>query len=107
MAKTYRPELKAAILQTSQPVHAGRAFEGNKTTIAALLRHMERRKMPPDQEFLLYPLDTGEDPLCPRCHLPMLLAPHEARDGKPDFLTFRSEQCGRSATFVCENDAAD
>jgi hypothetical protein len=82
-------------------------LRGNKTTIAALLRHTERRKMPPDQEFLLYPLDTGEDPLCPRCHLPMLLAAHEVRDGKPDFLTFRCEQCGRSEKFVCENDAAD
>jgi peptide subunit release factor 1 (eRF1) len=63
--------------------------------------------MPPDQEFLLYPLDTGEDPLCPRCHLPMLLAANEVRDGKPDFLTFRCEQCGRSEKFVCENDAAE
>ena len=63
--------------------------------------------MPPDQEFLLYPLDTGEDPLCPRCHLPMLLAAREVRDGKPEFLTFRCEQCGRSEKFVCENDAAD
>ena len=84
-----------------------RAFRGNKTAIAALLRHTERRKMPPDQEFLLYPLDTGEDPLCPCCHLPMLLVAREVRDGKPDFLTFRCEQCGRSEKFVCENDATD
>jgi hypothetical protein len=39
-------------------------------------------QMPPDQEFLLYPLDTGEDPLCDRCRLPMLLAGHEVRVGK-------------------------
>jgi RNase P subunit RPR2 len=63
--------------------------------------------MPPDQEFLLYPLDTGEDPLCDRCRLPMLLAAHEVRTGKPDFVTFRCERCGRSEKFVCEEDAAD
>jgi ribosomal protein S27AE len=57
--------------------------------------------MPPDQEFLLYPLDTGEDPLCPRCHLPMLLAAHEARYGKPAFLTFRCEHVvDRKSTFA-------
>jgi hypothetical protein len=39
-----------------------------------VVAHTERRKMPPDQEFLLYPLDTGENPLCRRCHLSMLLA---------------------------------
>ena len=50
---------------------------------------MEPSKMPADREFLLYPLDTGEDPLCDRCRLPMLLAAHEVREGKPDFLTFR------------------
>ena len=53
---------------------------------------------------ILSPLDTGEDPLCPRCRLPMLLAAREVRDGKPEFLTFRCEQCGRSQKFVCEND---
>jgi hypothetical protein len=26
--------------------------------------------MPADQEFLLYPLDNGEDPVCPRCGAP-------------------------------------
>jgi hypothetical protein len=82
-------------------------FRSNETVVAALLRRMERCKMPPDQEFLLYPLDTGEDPLCDRCRLPMLIAVHEVRDGKPDFLTFRCERCGSSEKFVCEDDAAD
>jgi hypothetical protein len=72
-----------------------------------VVAHRERCKMPPDQEFLLYPLDTGEDPLCPCCHLPMLLVAREVRDGKPDFLTFRCEQCGGSEKFVCENEATD
>jgi hypothetical protein len=62
--------------------------------------------MRPDQEFLLYPLDTGEDPLCPRCRHTMLLAPHEVREGKPDFLTFRCQRRGRSEKSVCEDDAA-
>lgn len=46
--------------------------------------------MPPEREFLLYPLDTGE---CDRCRLPVLLAAHEVREGKPDFLAFRRERC--------------
>ncbi|MGB6397315.1 MAG: hypothetical protein WBF73_16765, partial [Bradyrhizobium sp.] len=82
-------------------------LQSNKTMIAALLRQMECPQMPPDQEFLLYPLDTGEDPLCDRCRLPMLLAGHEVREDKPDFVTFRCERCGRSEKFVCEDDAAD
>src|SRR5947209_2822980 len=63
--------------------------------------------MPPDQEFLFYPLDTGEHPLCTHCRRPMLLAAREVREGKPDFLTFLCETCGRSEKFVCEDDAAD
>ena len=58
--------------------------------------------MPADQEFLLYPLDNGEDPVCPRCGERMLFAGLEARKGKPDFVTFRCERCGRSEKFVCE-----
>ena len=30
--------------------------------------------MPDEQEFLLYPIDTGEDPVCLRCASKMLLA---------------------------------
>jgi hypothetical protein len=40
--------------------------------------------MPVDEEFLLYPLDTGEDPACLACGNTMLLAAHEAREGRPD-----------------------
>jgi predicted RNA-binding Zn-ribbon protein involved in translation (DUF1610 family) len=58
--------------------------------------------MPVDQEFLLYPLDTGEDPACLACGKTMLLAAHETREGKPDFVTFRCEQCGRSEKFISE-----
>ena len=60
--------------------------------------------MPEDQEFLLYPLDTGEDPVCTRCGQPMLLASHEVRDdgNKPDFLIFRCGRCGRSEKFIFE-----
>jgi hypothetical protein len=58
--------------------------------------------MPADEEFLLYPLDTGEDPPCPCCGKPMLIASVEAREGKPDFLTFRCARCSRSERFICE-----
>jgi predicted RNA-binding Zn-ribbon protein involved in translation (DUF1610 family) len=62
----------------------------------------EQAEMPRDQEFLLYPIDTGEDPVCPRCGQVMLLASAEARKGKPDFLVFRCVRCGRSEKFICE-----
>ena len=55
-----------------------------------------------DQQFLLYPLDTGEDPVCLGCGVQMTIAAHEARDAKPDFITFRCPSCGRSEKFVCQ-----
>ena len=55
-----------------------------------------------DEEFLLYPLDTGEDPTCLACGKIMVVAGHEAREGKPDFITFRCMQCGRTERFICE-----
>jgi hypothetical protein len=59
--------------------------------------------MPSDQEFLLYPLDTGEeDPTCLNCGTVMMIAGHEAREAKPHFISFRCESCGRSEKFVCE-----
>ena len=58
--------------------------------------------MPSDQEYLLYPLDTGEDPACLGCGAILTLAAHEARETKPDFITFRCAKCGRSEKFVCE-----
>jgi hypothetical protein len=45
--------------------------------------------MPSDQEFLLYPLDTGEDPACLGCGALMVMAAHEVRASDPDFISFR------------------
>ena len=58
--------------------------------------------MPSDQEFLLYPLDTGEDPVCLDCGTLMMLAGNEVTDTKPDFITFRCMRCGRSEKYVCD-----
>jgi hypothetical protein len=58
--------------------------------------------MPSDQEFLLYPLDTGEDPACLDCGTLMVVAAHEVRETKPDFITFRCKGCGRSEKYVCD-----
>ncbi|WP_426440965.1 hypothetical protein [Bradyrhizobium genosp. P] len=58
--------------------------------------------MSSDQEFLFYPIDTGEDPACLGCSRLMLFANYEAREGKPDFINFRCENCGRSEKFICE-----
>jgi tRNA(Ile2) C34 agmatinyltransferase TiaS len=56
-----------------------------------------------DQDFPLYPLDTGGDPVCPECGTPMGMATREAKeDGTPEFIAFRCEQCGRTEKFVSE-----
>jgi hypothetical protein len=55
-----------------------------------------------DQDYLLYPLDTGKPPICPGCSKTMVLAMAEVREGKPDFMTFRCNHCGRSERLVCE-----
>ena len=58
--------------------------------------------MATQEEFLLYPVDTGEDPACLACGKTMMLAGHESREGKPGFISFRCCQCGRSERFICE-----
>lgn len=55
-----------------------------------------------ENEFLFYPLDTGEDPVCLHCGKTMVVAGVEARDGNPDFIAFRCENCGRTEKFICE-----
>jgi hypothetical protein len=55
-----------------------------------------------DQEFLLYPLDTGEYPACLTCGTLMVIAAHEASETKPDFITFRCKNCGRSEKYLSE-----
>jgi hypothetical protein len=55
-----------------------------------------------DNDFLLYPLDTGEDPVCLGCSNTMTLATHEVRETKPDFISFRCLNCGRSEKFLSE-----
>jgi hypothetical protein len=59
--------------------------------------------MSTDQDFLLYPLGTEEQPECPGCGKPMTIALHEARSDRPDFSTFRCQGCTRSERFVFEN----
>jgi hypothetical protein len=58
--------------------------------------------MRPDQDFLLYPLDTGEDPSCLSCGAIMTLAAREAQEGKQGFMTFRCEKCGRTEKFIVD-----
>jgi hypothetical protein len=55
-----------------------------------------------DEEYLLYPIDTGEDPVCLRCASKMLLANSEVRPEKPTLLTFRCERCGQSEKFLSD-----
>jgi hypothetical protein len=55
-----------------------------------------------EEQYLLYPLDTGDDPACLACAKTMLVAAIEERGEEPNFITFRCEQCGRTEKFVCE-----
>ena len=57
-----------------------------------------------DEEYLLYPLDTGEDPVCPACGKTMSIAAVEDRGETPSFITFRCLHCGRTEKFICEGD---
>jgi hypothetical protein len=56
-----------------------------------------------DLDFLLYPLATEEEPVCPACGKPMTIALHEARHDRPDFSTFKCLDCTRSERFVLDN----
>jgi hypothetical protein len=56
--------------------------------------------MPSDQEFLLYPLDTER--IRRAWTAVMMVAGHQVREAKPDFITFRCQNCGRSEKFVCD-----
>jgi hypothetical protein len=75
--------------------------------IAKLVRNLAHQTIEADvmqhePEFLLYPLDTGQDPVCPDCSTFMMLASHELRETKPDFITFRCKRCGRSEKYICD-----
>ena len=59
--------------------------------------HMAR-----DEEYLLYPIDTGDDSVCLRCGSKMLLAGSEMRPEKPTLLTFRCDGCGHSEKFLSD-----
>jgi len=58
--------------------------------------------MSKDHEFLLYPIDTGENPPCLACSKIMVIATIEERGSQPGFIAFRCEQCGRTEKFIRE-----
>jgi transcription elongation factor Elf1 len=56
--------------------------------------------MPKDQDFLLYPIDTGA---CLACGKTMLVATVEERKDQSGFIIFWCEHCGRTTEkFICE-----
>lgn len=62
------------------------------------------RTVAEDNEFLFYPIDTGEDPACLGCGKVMVMAGHEIRQGKPDLISFRCDRCARTEKFISEED---
>jgi hypothetical protein len=55
-----------------------------------------------DKEFLLYPIDTGEDPACLACGKTMSIAAVDEHGDDLGFITFRCMHCGRTEKFLCE-----
>lgn len=60
-----------------------------RCNVGAACSYANSRRPVRDEELLLYLIDTGQDPACPRCGEVMLLATGEVREGKPPLLTFR------------------
>ena len=58
--------------------------------------------MPSNDDFLLYPLDTGKNPVCAECGAVMMLAGQEVREAKPNFIIFRCTTCARLEKYICE-----
>jgi transposase-like protein len=52
------------------------------------------------EDLLLYPLATGDKPVCPKCCSPLVFVSFQGERGKPDFSRFRCPDCGRSETFA-------
>jgi hypothetical protein len=57
-----------------------------------------------DKDFLLYPIDTGEDPVCLGCGTQMTVAAHEVRDNKPDSSASAVRTAGARRSFSWKND---
>ena len=57
-----------------------------------------------DQEYLLYPLYDGGDPLCPACQQPMEMLTFDACGNAPhpDVITFLCQRCSRSERFLVD-----
>jgi transposase-like protein len=56
------------------------------------------------EDLLLYPLMTGDQPVCPVCSSLLALVGFQGERGKPDFSKFRCPNCGRSETFADDGD---
>lgn len=52
------------------------------------------------EDLLLYPLASGDQPVCPKCCSPLVLVSFQSERGMPDFSRFRCPDCGRSETFA-------
>ena len=60
----------------------------------------EARFMSGIDDLLLYPLATGDQPICPKCCSPLVLVGFQGGRGMPDFPRFRCPDCGRSETLA-------
>lgn len=78
------------------------SFDGNQPEDRRLSSGKGKFTVTHNQEFLLYPLDTGEDPACLGCGAIMMVAGQEVGGTNSDFITFRCERCGRTEKYMCE-----
>ena len=88
----------------AQPPQRLLAAGGNQMGSSGVVGQTESSAMTHSQEFLLYPLDTGKDPVCPRCGTVMLLAAVEVHSDRANILTFRCGRCGRSERLLYEEE---
>lgn len=58
-------------------------------------------------DLLLYPLITGDPPLCPSCASPLALVGLQSEPGKLAFSRFRCPDCGRSESFADDDARGD
>jgi transposase-like protein len=55
------------------------------------------------EDLLLYPLATGDWPVCPKCASPLVLVGFQSAHGQLALSRFRCPDCGRSETYTNED----
>ena len=52
--------------------------------------------------YLLYPLDSTADFMCPKCGASMKLAAREQSEVEPNFVTYRCQTCDHTEKYISD-----